>query len=233
MINYLFDVDGTLTPSRGAIDSDFQELFIRFFSRQSKAGNKVFFVTGSDKDKTIEQVGRRLWLSVDGCFQNSGNQLYKNGHLIQENIWHPPLGLIIRLKEILNKSLWHGTATNNIEKRIGVINFSTIGRSCTQEQREEYEAWDLINKERTSIQKSLQEEFPELDIAIGGQISMDIYPRGKDKAQVLGQIHGRTVFFGDNCLEGGNDYTISQKCDEYYNVKNWKETRKIIGNLWK
>ena len=71
MINYLFDVDGTLTPSRGVMDSDFQRLFIRFLSRERKAGNKVFFVTGSDKDKTIEQVGLQLWMSVDGSFQNS------------------------------------------------------------------------------------------------------------------------------------------------------------------
>ena len=37
------------------------------------------------------------------------------------------------------------------------------------------------------------------------------------------------MFFGDNCLEGGNDYSISKLCDEYYNVRDWKETKDILS----
>ena len=43
MINYIFDVDGTLTPSRGIIDPTFKEFFIRFCNN-----NDVTLVTGSD-----------------------------------------------------------------------------------------------------------------------------------------------------------------------------------------
>ena len=77
MKNFLFDVDGTLTPHRQPITEDFKSLFIRWLSREHKRGNKIFLVTGSDKEKTIEQISEQIWRSVDGSYQNAGNQLYK------------------------------------------------------------------------------------------------------------------------------------------------------------
>ena len=43
---YIFDIDGTLTPSRNPIDKEFKKQFINFCKY-----NKVWLVTGSDKDK--------------------------------------------------------------------------------------------------------------------------------------------------------------------------------------
>ena len=40
---FIFDVDGTLTPSRQAMDPEFKEWFIDFIK-----ANKVWLVTGSD-----------------------------------------------------------------------------------------------------------------------------------------------------------------------------------------
>ena len=48
---FIFDVDGTLTPSRQKMDEAFKRFFSRFASR-----NFVYLVTGSDKDKTMELV---------------------------------------------------------------------------------------------------------------------------------------------------------------------------------
>ena len=47
--NYIFDVDGTLTPSRGTIDPNFAKEFLQFANT-----HRVFLVTGSDKPKTVE-----------------------------------------------------------------------------------------------------------------------------------------------------------------------------------
>ena len=81
MINYLFDIDGTLTPSREKIDDNFKHIFADWVLYQQSLNNKVFFVTGSDRDKTVEQVGVPLWRLVDGSYQCCGNRLYKNGKL--------------------------------------------------------------------------------------------------------------------------------------------------------
>ena len=55
MKKYIFDVDGTLTPSRGKIDAEFLQ-FMLFFA----GSNDVYLVTGSDRQKTLEQVGLDL-----------------------------------------------------------------------------------------------------------------------------------------------------------------------------
>ena len=50
-LNYIFDIDGTLTPSRLPIDEDFKKWFLEWCKNKN-----VYLVTGSDKDKTIEPV---------------------------------------------------------------------------------------------------------------------------------------------------------------------------------
>ena len=55
MKKYIFDVDGTLTPSRQVIESDFLSYLLAFASNC-----QMYIVTGSDKDKTIEQLGEEL-----------------------------------------------------------------------------------------------------------------------------------------------------------------------------
>ena len=50
LINYIFDVDGTLTPSRLKMDKEFAKFF-----RNWIANKQVYLLTGSDHDKTIEQ----------------------------------------------------------------------------------------------------------------------------------------------------------------------------------
>ena len=229
MINYLFDVDGTLTPSRGAMDSDFQKLFIRFFSRESKAGNKVFFVTGSDKDKTIEQVGGQLWRAVHGSYQNSGNQLYSQGTLVKQSEWMMGANLHLDLLNILETSKWYGRAETNIEERVGMVNISTVGRSADNVLRKEYYNWDNQNREREKIVSHLSLRYPDLEFAIGGEISIDIYPKGKDKSQVLEDMQGKTIFFGDRCEQGGNDHTIAMKSDKYFNVTGWQDCMRFIS----
>ena len=54
MTKFLFDVDGTLTDARKPIDSDFKEFMFRFIERHHCA-----IVTGSDRPKTVEQIGLR------------------------------------------------------------------------------------------------------------------------------------------------------------------------------
>jgi hydroxymethylpyrimidine pyrophosphatase-like HAD family hydrolase len=57
---FIFDVDGTLTPSRSEIDKEFAEWFLGYCSR-----NSVYLVTGSDYPKTVEQVGEDIVNAVN------------------------------------------------------------------------------------------------------------------------------------------------------------------------
>jgi len=231
--NYLFDVDGTLTNHRQKIDDDFRKMFGCWAQEQNNVGNRVFLVTGSDKKKTIQQIGVALWRSVNGCYQNCGNQLYCGGRLIKQSSWQMGVELRLLIATIIEKSLWYGVADTNINERVGMVNISTIGRGCTTEQRKEYYNWDKHSLERESIASTIRLAFPELDAAIGGQISIDIYPKGRDKAQVLDDMEGETIFFGDTCEIGGNDYPIAKKADFYYNVASPEETRHLLETVGK
>ncbi len=229
MINYLFDVDGTLTPSRKPIVEDFKKYFKFWINTQQSSGNKVYFITGSDKDKTIEQVGKDLWMLVDGSYQNSGNQLFCKGELIFESDWEMCDQLEKVVTGLIEQSGWYGTADNNIEKRVGMVNISTIGRECTHKQRADYYEWDKENLERETIADIIRSNFEEVDAVIGGEISIDIYPKGKDKSQILGCLEGKNIFFGDNCYLGGNDHTIAEASYEKYHVADWTQTRDILA----
>ena len=232
MINYLFDIDGTLTPSREKIDDNFKHIFADWVLYQQSLNNKVFFVTGSDRDKTVEQVGVALWRLVDGSYQCCGKQLYKIGKLSKESKWKMSAYLHLDLMLAMEKSPWFGKARNNIEERIGMVNFTTLGRSATTQQRKAYHIWDNTVRERERIAKSLSFAYPKLEFSVGGEISIDIYPKGKNKSQALKDMVGKTVFFGDRCEPSGNDFPIYSKADVSHHVSDWTETCEILRNKY-
>jgi len=232
MISFLFDVDGTLTPARKKMEEDFKRFFGFWVNNQHERGNRVFLVTGSDKEKTKSQIGLALWRLAAGCYQNCGNQLYIRGRLREESSWEPSDELRSNIARAVESSVWYCRAENNLEERAGMANMSTVGRSASPVLRKEYFEWDKKHREREEIARLLSQKHPELEFAIGGEISIDIYPKGKDKSQVLSDMFGRTVFFGDRCGTSGNDYHISQKADEYHHVKDPNDTRQILETIY-
>ena len=54
-------------------------------------------------------------------------------------------------------------------------------------------------------------KFPNIEASVGGQISIDIYEYGKNKAQILDYISDEIYFFGDKMEKGGNDYPIAYR----------------------
>lgn len=75
-----------------------------------------------------------------------------------------------------------------------MVNISTVGRRASTELRKQYYEWDKENKERESIVSKLSYMYRDLEFSIGGDISIDIYPKGKDKSQVLHDMKGQSVF---------------------------------------
>jgi phosphomannomutase len=229
MINFLFDVDGTLTEARKSIDNDFRKFFGEWVTRRRTKGHRVFLVTGSDKPKTIEQIGVPLYRNVNGCYQSCGNEFFIRNRPIKKSEWKMSEEMRQDIMSIVRKSKWYGKAEQNIEERVGMANLSTVGRTANDVLRREYYNWDKHSSERLEIVHILSERYPELDFAIGGEISVDFYPKGKDKSQVISDMKwGANIFFGDRCDEGGNDHSIAMASDIYHDVDNWQQTKMII-----
>lgn len=228
---YVFDVDGTLTPSRGTIDPEFKVWFKRFIELYS-----ISLVTGSDRDKTVEQLGLDIVDSVEYCFNCAGNAVYKNGNLIYKSDWEIPDDAWQYLENYLYQSKYDRKYGKHFEQRIGLLNFSVVGRNAVGDQRSEYFEWDKIHNERNNLVKIINDRWPDLQAAAGGETGIDIFKRGCDKAQILDLLEGDISFFGDRIDPNGNDYSLAKRIvDEsrgrYYNVLNWTHTWTCLQQL--
>lgn len=228
---YLFDVDGTLTPSRGTMDSEFKLWFKNFINH-----NSVSIVTGSDREKTVEQLGIDIVDSVQYCFNCAGNAVYKKDELIYKSDWEMPDDAWQFLENYLYQSKYDRKYGKHFEQRIGLLNFSVVGRNAVGDQRTEYYKWDKIHRERDYLVKEINQRWPALQAAAGGETGIDIFAKGCDKSQVLPYFKDKIYFFGDRIDPEGNDYTLAKEIVDRnigvcYNVLNWTHTWNILKQL--
>ena len=235
---FIFDIDGTLTPSRLRMT----EKFAKFFDKWSEK-NKYYLVTGSDLDKTKEQLPTAYIDRAEAIFTCCGNQMWRDNESIYDNKFNPPKDLIEYLERKVLKSEYPNRCGNHIEDRGSMVNFSVVGRDCTQEQREDYFEWDKAMGERNIMCMEIKGTYPGVDAVVGGQISIDIYPKGMDKSQVLNVIEqerlvppNEYVFIGDGIENGGNDYPLAELMDnteicDWYHTKGWEHTKEILESL--
>ena len=233
MKKFIFDVDGTLTPSRCQIDPEFL-LFMMFFATR----NDVYLVTGSDRSKTLEQVGVDLYNTSKRVYNCSGSDVYEGDENVYRSDWDLPWDVERFLDDELDYRQVPMRNGNHIERRPGGVNFSVLGRAKDPFfGRSEYVKWDKDTNERSDIADRIRTNFPGLSVALGGQTGLDIGPWGSDKSQILrdfskdDEIH----FFGDRMENGGNDYSLGKAVKEMggypYCVKDWKETRTILEGI--
>ena len=233
---YLFDVDGTLTEPREKIKEQIEDVIMSWIASKSKS---VYLVTGSDISKTKEQLGEDLMGACLGVFTCSGNVFRKKGKVIYSNVFDPSAEFIADLQLYLDNSQWRSKKGNHIETRPGMLNFSTVGRNASLNMRKAYNRWDRLNLEREDIVAYIDGLYPDLEVSIGGSISVDIYPKGKNKGQVvekLRELHGddvEMIFIGDKNIPGGNDWPLAQRLEtiegsQWYQVLGPEETRSLI-----
>ena len=234
---YIFDVDGTLTPSRLRMTEEFAKFFDKWSSK-----NKYYLVTGSDLDKTKAQVPIAYIDRAGAIFTCCGNEMWLGDKQVLTKPFKPPEDLLDYLQKLVNSELNYPVKTgNHIEDRGSLLNFSIVGRDCTLIQRLDYYRYDKQMNERKDIADYIMKKWPNLDAVIGGQISIDIYPKGNDKSQVLEHIEkrhssGEIIFIGDGIENGGNDYPLAHLMDniegcDWYNTKDWKQTKEILEKL--
>lgn len=225
MKKFIFDVDGTITPSRKPIVPEFEEYFFEFASR-----NKVFLVTGSDRKKTLEQIGQRLYDTAQRVYQCSGNDVWEKDKNLRTSEIKIPCEMYSKFTQFLSESSFPIRTRDHVDTRPGLVNFSIIGRNCTPEQRLEYVEYDRIFEERSSIAKDLRSEFEDYDIQIAGETGIDITIKGKNKAQIIEDFDAsdELFFFGDRMDLEGNDYPLSEAIQNIggksFHVKDWRET---------
>lgn len=209
---FLFDVDGTLSPSREQAPPEILRML-----KELKKRVRIAFVGGSDLEKQIEQIGPDLLKIFDYGFPENGVQVYENEKLVRSESIIEFIGeenykkFVDEILRILSKTGSTVKRGNFIELRKSMINVSPIGRSCSKEERKEFCEVDKEKKFREGFCKEIEGLCSQLGLqcSIGGQISIDIFPKDWNKTYCLRSLKEEKVyFFGDMTMEGGNDYEI-------------------------
>lgn len=248
----LFDMDGTLTPPREKISQSTLSA-LKDLQRQSDIG----IVTGSDIDYIRQQL--KDLLDVGGVspgsihlFPCNGTKHYKwNGSSYQKvydvdmikTIGNDQYRLILQnilsyqlLITIKHELPYTGTF---FDYRGSMLNWCPIGRSASKEEREAWVAEDLRSDLRNfylkEIKRFANKKSIDIDVALGGSTSFDIYPKGWDKTYVVNHLsnYEEIIFVGDKCNPGGNDHAIyallkDGKGTQSYSVESPEDTIKVI-----
>ena len=243
----IFDMDGTLTPSTRPVPESVLAALRKLHGRY-----KLYLVTGSNYKKVEEQF---TWGNIINLFERvfccNGTIAYQTtldpddefGNLEPDMIHKVTLTdyysqsdlnyLISTLLKYAYKNHAKFKTGTFVEWRDSQINFSLIGRNCSQEQREDYTKWDKKSGDRDKAIKFLEEKFKSYGLSFrkGGQISIDISRNEWSKAYAFENINEtpeECVFFGDNIVPVGNDWEIAKMCGKFHAVEGPEDLLKVL-----
>ena len=251
----LFDMDGTITPARQPLEDKMLKALSDLLTV-----SEVGIVTGSGFEYVMQQCGSFFnserdfsQLTLLPC---NGTQKYvhREGAWIQESTLnmreHLGEELFRKLMFILSERMYITHLTNASAKlplmghfisyRESLINWCPIGRLASDEDRQRFIEIDQERQIRevnigVLARSSLAEK---VCFAMGGNTSIDIYPRGWDKTYALNHYDNYEHWFvGDRCtLPTGNDKPLYDKIKETnpnhaFEVKTTSDTIAIIEDI--
>lgn len=214
----LFDLDGTLAPSKGAISPSMAEALHLLLTQ-----SHVAVITGGTWIQCKKQVVDRLHEETKQHFDKlhilptAGTRYYAYG----EDEWNEMYSETIeaderqRIIDLLHKETegeydmteMYGDL---VEDRGSQITLSAKGQQAPLHVKETFDPDQAIRKR---IVEKLVNQLSEYDIRIGGATSIDITKKGMDKGFGITKIKDHLGFtldelgyVGDAVFEGGNDY---------------------------
>jgi phosphomannomutase len=139
------------------------------------------------------------------------------------------------LQEVIDNPIYEippNPTGNIIEDRDTQITFTPNGQQAPIAVKLRF---DPDRKKREKIKMTLEPKLPEVSILINGTSSIDILPKGFNKAvglmrflNKIGFQKSDVIFVGDALFPGGNDYSMHEAGFETIAVKGPEETESII-----
>lgn len=226
-----FDLDDTLTYSKQNIDKRMASLLSELSSKYT-----IAIISGCNYEQMQNQVV--YLLDPHSVF---------NFHFLPTSggqYWHANKCIYFRLldeNEIAEaqKAFW--ISFNNLkliipklygylmENRESQLTFSMCGQNAPLKVKEEWNK--KYDQKRRILAECMQELLPNLTVRVGGKTSIDVTPKGLDKAFGLGKFLEYTkfnkeeiLFFGDQLQPGGNDYSVKQMGIDCVEVSSPEDT---------
>ncbi len=234
----VFDLDGTLAPSKSPLDSEMSSLLHDLLGVV-----KVAVISGGawlQFEKQVlshlpqdDRLARLSILPTCGTkfFQYEGEwkQLYSEDFTANEKE---------KIVASLNKAIEAAgcfigkTWGETIEDRGSQITYSALGQQAPLKEKEK---WDSDFAKRKKIKAILDTLIPEFSVRLGGATSIDVTKPGIDKAygirklrDILGISVKEMIYVGDALFVGGNDYPAEQAGVISIPVRGPNETKRVI-----
>jgi hypothetical protein len=235
------DLDGTLTPSKAAIEQSMVKLITRLLNIKDLAvigGGRYTqfqdqFVT---KLPSKSSSFSRLYLfptNATAFYRFVGGQ-WKQIYI--ENLTPEERAKVLHAFDVALPEAGYRKPVpvfgDIVEDRGTQVTFSAFGKDAPIEVKK---TWDPDAKKRQEIKKHLEKYIPEFQISIGGMTSVDVTRKGIDKAygimkikEILGYEIDDMMYIGDALFEGGNDYPVRRTGVECVQVNDPHDTEKIL-----
>ena len=252
----LFDMDGTLTEPRGQLDNS-----VLLSLRKLASHAEIGIVTGSGYEYMKQQVGalftdgirfRTHLLPCNGTiyyapgtaassnFFDLVHECNMRDKIGDENFNHLMKEVIHRQNSVLDYNNFPLTG-HFVDYRGSMINWCPIGRNASSAERATFKEFLKKNNNFRKWQIDILKEklsfygvTDQLEFKLGGDTSIDIYPKGWDKTYALRHFSDLTAWFvGDRCTGDGNDKEIFDKLSKVnraYSTTHPKMTSEIIVN---
>jgi phosphomannomutase len=234
----VFDLDGTLAPSKGFIDSKMATLLCALLDIV-----KVSIISGGAWSQFEKQVIDHL--PIDSKLNNlfllptCGTQFYDHvsgwKKIYSEDFTESEKSKILTsLKQVIasmnfpSEKHWGDL----IEDRGSQITFSGLGQLAPIEEKSK---WDPDFAKRKKMKTSLDGLLPGFSVRLGGTTSVDITKPGIDKAYGIRKLRDtlkiaidEMIFIGDAIFPGGNDYPAKQAGCVSIKVRDPDESKRVI-----
>ena len=234
----VFDLDGTLTESKAALDIEMSALL-----RDLLGVVKVAVISGGSWQQFEKQVLTNLPHNESlvnlSLLPTCGTKFFKYvkdwEEIYSEDFTADEKEKIVRaLKNAFTAAgfkvdkVWGEV----IEDRGSQITFSALGQQAPLEEKKK---WDTDFAKRKKMKTFLDTLIPEFFVRLGGTTSIDVTKHGIDKAygikklrDTLGIAIDEMIFIGDALFPGGNDYPAKEAGALSIQVKDPHETKRVI-----
>ena len=237
----VFDLDGTLAPSKSSLDPQTAGLLrdlldiikVAVISGGAWAQFEMQLLTDLPKNSLLANLSL-LPTCGTKFFQYNGTweELYSEDLTAAEKR---------KIRDSLDRAA--GEAGDRakkvwgevIEDRGSQVTYSALGQQAPLAEKEE---WDPDFAKRKKITAILETLIPEFSIRIGGATSIDVTKPGIDKAYGIGKLRDtlhlsfkEMIYIGDALFPGGNDYPAEEAGVVSIPVKGPDDTNLIISTI--
>jgi len=237
----VFDLDGTLAPSKSPVDGEVAALLYDLLGIL-----RVAVISGGAWPQFEKQLLSNL--SHDGRLGNLSllptcgtkfftytkdwNEIYSEDFKAEEK-----KRIIGSLHQAIEQAGFPVKRTwgEQIEDRGSQITYSALGQLAPLQEKEK---WDLDFAKRKQIKSILDMLIPDYSVRLGGSTSIDITKAGIDKAygirkleEILNILPAEMIYIGDALFPGGNDYPAKQAGVQCIAVKGPDDTKRVIETI--